>query len=60
MTFVVPTKKSGLFCFDCGEFISNTANHEMEREGYVSYSHSCPENKYVRDIIRTKLKGDGK
>lgn len=52
MTFVVPTKKAGLFCFDCGEFIPNTANHEMKREGYFAHSHSCPKNDYVRKKVR--------
>jgi len=58
MTFVVPTKKAGLFCFDCGEFISNTANHEMTREGYIAYSHSCPKNAFVRNKIRERLNED--
>jgi len=56
MTFVVPTKKDGLFCFDCGEFISNTANHEMKREGVFAYSHSCPKNEFVRNKIKQILK----
>jgi len=30
-----------LYCYDCGEWVPNTANHEMAREGYFAHSHSC-------------------
>ena len=30
-----------LFCYDCGRWIPNTANHEMAREGVYAHSHFC-------------------
>ena len=30
-----------LYCYDCGEWVPNTANHEMAREGYFAHSHRC-------------------
>lgn len=56
MTFIVPTKDKGLFCFDCGKFIENTANEGMKREGYFAQSHSCPKNEFVRNKIKQILK----
>ena len=40
----VQPRKDGpcsLFCFDCGEWVANTANYEMQREGMFSHSHFC-------------------
>ncbi len=30
-----------LYCFDCCEWVSNTANYEMGREGVIAHSHVC-------------------
>ena len=32
-----------LYCFDCGEWVSNTANYEMQREHIFAHSHVCVE-----------------
>jgi hypothetical protein len=32
-----------LYCFECGEWVPNTANYEMQREGCFAHSHSCEE-----------------
>jgi len=48
MTLVIQLREGQLVCLDCGEFVTNTANHEMKREGTYSHSHSCKENVEVR------------
>ena len=30
-----------LYCFDCGEWVPNTANTEMLKEGMFAHSHVC-------------------
>ena len=30
-----------LYCYDCGEWVANTANYEMQREGCFAHSHIC-------------------
>lgn len=30
-----------LYCFDCGEWTPDTANHEMRKEGMFAASHCC-------------------
>ena len=40
----VQPRKGGsysLYCFDCGEWVANTANYEMQQEGVFSDSHAC-------------------
>ena len=32
-----------LYCYGCGRWIPNTANHEMMKEGVFSHSHICYE-----------------
>jgi hypothetical protein len=56
MTFVIDVKDGRLFCFDCGEFISNTANFEMKKEGVFAHSHSCQKNNNIREKLKNKLK----
>lgn len=34
-----------LYCYDCGEWVPNTANHEMTKEGCFSHSHWCKPRK---------------
>ena len=31
-----------LYCAECGQEVSNTANHEMRKEGVFSHDHWCP------------------
>ncbi len=30
-----------LYCFDCGKWVPNTANTEMQKEGMFAHSHAC-------------------
>ena len=55
MTFVIDIEGGRLFCFDCGKFISNTANHEMQKEGMFAHSHSCNRNNRIREKLKRKL-----
>ncbi len=32
-----------LYCYDCGEWVPNTANAEMLKEGAFAHSHFCKE-----------------
>ena len=43
MTDVRPRKGGpySLYCYDCGRWIPNTANHEMDKEGYFAHRHYC-------------------
>lgn len=36
-----------LYCYSCGEWVPNTANSEMKKEGAFSYSHICRDGKLV-------------
>ena len=49
-----------LYCYDCGEWVPNTANHEMAKEGCFSHSHWCKpkEEKRVREWISRKQDGE--
>jgi len=60
MTFVIDIKDGRLFCFDCGEFILNTSNNEIDKEGVFSYSHSCTKNDRIREKLKMKLKENKK
>ena len=43
-----------LFCYTCKRWISNTANHEMEKEGYFSHGHLCVKKNGVVEILLEK------
>jgi len=36
-----PGGPKSLRCFDCGEWVTNTANAEMMKEGFIGHSHVC-------------------
>lgn len=40
-TDVIQFKDGNLYCLDCGEKVSNEANYEMRKEGWISHSHIC-------------------
>jgi len=40
-----------LYCYDCGEWVPNTANHEMAKEGCFSHSHWCKPKEEKRDLM---------
>lgn len=39
---VVKLEDGRLYCRKCGQYVENTANEEMRKEGAFAYSHSCP------------------
>lgn len=41
-----------LFCYTCRRWIPNTANHEMRKEGYFAYDHSCYEENGKITILK--------
>ena len=43
-----------LYCFDCGEWVPNTANTEMLKEGMFAHSHVCVSE--TADQIGGKIK----
>ena len=36
-----PNGPYSLYCFSCNQWVPNTANSEMKKEGCFSHSHSC-------------------
>ena len=57
MSNVKPRKggQYSLYCYDCGEWVPNTANAEMSKEGCYSHSHWCKPK--PADIARAREEG---
>ena len=57
MSDVRPRKggQYSLYCYDCGEWVPNTANAEMSKEGCYSHSHWCKPK--PADIARAREEG---